>query len=86
MALKKCSDCGNPISKRAETCPHCGAPNTTAVNIFGCLVIFFVLGVGFMIAKTMFGFMFSSGETVPPQPPVEIEAAPLPAEAPPAAE
>lgn len=26
MALRKCKDCGKEISKRADSCPHCGAP------------------------------------------------------------
>lgn len=24
--LRPCPDCGQPISRRATTCPHCGAP------------------------------------------------------------
>ena len=30
MALISCSECGNQISDKAATCPHCGAP--TAAN------------------------------------------------------
>lgn len=26
MALIKCSECGNQVSDKATTCPHCGAP------------------------------------------------------------
>ncbi len=26
MALRKCKDCGGDVSKKAETCPHCGTP------------------------------------------------------------
>jgi hypothetical protein len=26
MALVKCDECGKDVSTRAETCPHCGAP------------------------------------------------------------
>jgi len=26
MGLRKCRDCGGRVSKRAKTCPHCGAP------------------------------------------------------------
>ena len=26
MALKKCKDCGHEVSKKASSCPNCGAP------------------------------------------------------------
>ena len=26
MVIKACPDCGNDVSSRAETCPHCGYP------------------------------------------------------------
>jgi nitrate reductase gamma subunit len=26
MALTKCEECGGPLSDRAMSCPHCGAP------------------------------------------------------------
>lgn len=26
MALTKCKECGKEVSKKAEKCPHCGAP------------------------------------------------------------
>ena len=30
-SLQDCPDCGRQISKRATSCPHCGAPNTPTV-------------------------------------------------------
>jgi len=34
MALKACKDCGQPVSRKAKTCPKCGAPIKENV---GCL-------------------------------------------------
>ena len=31
--LIKCDDCGGQVSRRAATCPHCGAPQTATVLI-----------------------------------------------------
>lgn len=36
MALIKCKECGNQISKAAESCPHCGAPNKKPRQNIGC--------------------------------------------------
>ena len=33
MALIECDECGNQVSDRAETCPHCGAPVSGNSNI-----------------------------------------------------
>ena len=30
--LTSCDDCGGKVSKRAATCPHCGAPLTQTVQ------------------------------------------------------
>ena len=30
--LTECDDCGGKVSKRAATCPHCGAPLTQTVQ------------------------------------------------------
>jgi hypothetical protein len=34
-SLVPCSDCGNPVSKRAKSCPKCGAPVLGLRPIFG---------------------------------------------------
>ncbi|HOX36448.1 MAG TPA: zinc ribbon domain-containing protein [Candidatus Brocadiia bacterium] len=50
MPLKKCPDCNQDVSVRAETCPHCGAPlkftflfsRIFATSILsGCLLVAF---------------------------------------------
>ena len=33
MALLNCNECGQMISDKAVTCPHCGAPVTSTTNI-----------------------------------------------------
>lgn len=32
MALISCSECGNEVSDRAVSCPHCGAPNVKKLS------------------------------------------------------
>jgi len=52
MALRKCKDCGTDVSKRAETCPQCGAPlKRKPINIScgGCLLLL----IGVMVIGTM---------------------------------
>ena len=42
LATVKCRDCGGRVSKRAKTCPHCGAPmkkQVSSITGIGCLVI-----------------------------------------------
>lgn len=52
MALIKCKECGNNISTKAKTCPHCGAPNKHGG---GCVKIF----LGFIVVFAILIFMFS---------------------------
>jgi len=45
MAMVKCKECGNKISKKAKACPECGAPNkkgTSLTTFFVLLVIIFI--------------------------------------------
>lgn len=44
MALKKCSECGEPVSNKAKACPACGAPakKSSAGSVFLLLVVLFV--------------------------------------------
>lgn len=35
MKLTKCKDCGHEISKKADKCPNCGAPNKSGSRQFG---------------------------------------------------
>ncbi len=41
MKLKKCIDCGAPVSKMAKTCPQCGAPQARRYGFWSVLVIVF---------------------------------------------
>lgn len=36
MALIKCSECGNMISDKSESCVHCGAPIELKENLISC--------------------------------------------------
>lgn len=47
MALKKCSECGNDVSTKAEKCPHCGASQKSAQ--YGCGTLIIVVIVGFIL-------------------------------------
>lgn len=47
MALKKCPECGNEISKKAQQCPKCGAPGKRRTSRFTWLVTILVV-VGFI--------------------------------------
>jgi len=49
MAMKKCKECGNEVSTKAESCPKCGAvlkKKTGCLGYIGAgILILFVLGV-----------------------------------------
>lgn len=45
MALTKCKECGEEISKKAEKCPKCGAPAKKKTSLFTWLVTI-VLAIG----------------------------------------
>lgn len=49
MALIKCIECGKEISKKAESCPNCGAPRKKEQTQYGCgtVVVLAVLGFVF---------------------------------------
>jgi hypothetical protein len=53
--LTPCKDCGQPISKRAEKCPHCGV--TIKKKSSGCAIIFaaffLILVVGILVSSVM---------------------------------
>lgn len=51
MAIIKCTECGNEVSTKAETCPHCGAKNKQPsigkkfmVWLFGSLAVLYFIG------------------------------------------
>lgn len=43
MALMKCKECGEEISKKAEKCPKCGAPQKKKTSLFTWLVTIIVV-------------------------------------------
>ena len=45
MALIKCKECGNKISKEAESCTQCGAPRKKRVKLSILGVILVLLGL-----------------------------------------
>jgi|GEM_PF-3440647 len=45
MALRKCKECGNPVSSKANKCPHCGRP----VKKGGCLRVLALIILAIMI-------------------------------------
>lgn len=48
MALVKCKECGKEVSKRAETCPHCGARRIRKAGCGSYLLLGLVLVVALM--------------------------------------
>ena len=50
MAMTKCKECGNAISKKAKKCPHCGAPikqKTSAFTWIVTIILIFFWMIGF---------------------------------------
>ena len=49
MAMIKCEECGENISKKAKECPKCGHPNKKAEHLSGWQVIgtLFFVGIAF---------------------------------------
>ena len=50
MALKKCKECGNQVSTRADKCPNCGAPvkkkrQQIKVGCLGTIIVLVLVGV-----------------------------------------
>src|SRR5262245_36640079 len=60
MALKACRECGQQVSTRAETCPHCGVRspvrgNAVTAAIRGLLRLVFFMGILLIMAVWLFG-------------------------------
>jgi primosomal protein N' len=47
MALVKCKECGEEISKKAEKCPRCGSPQKKKTSLFTWIVTIFAVFWGF---------------------------------------
>ena len=54
MALIKCKECGEVISKKAKQCPKCGAPGKKKTSLFTWIVtiVFGLLLIGYISAPT----------------------------------
>ncbi len=65
-ALRKCKDCGNKISKKAASCPQCGAPQKKqSTSLSGCLWIILLSGCVFG------GCVIIAGDAIKPLSPQE---------------
>jgi hypothetical protein len=55
MALKQCEECGNTVSNRAKTCPHCGAKVKKSrwgtVILFALIVGACVISIPIMVGR-----------------------------------
>jgi len=73
MALVKCKECGAEISKKAKTCPKCGAPQGPKQYSLGKLIVLIVFGV-FIYS------LFSGNSSQTPSTPItnQTKAAPVP--------
>lgn len=50
MALKKCKDCGKSVSKKAKTCPACGAPQAKTYRLGTVVAIVFLGWILYVIS------------------------------------
>ena len=75
MALTKCKECGEEISKKAEKCPKCGAPAKKKTSLFTWLVTIFVvlLAVGYFSGNPGTGSSTSSSKQEPSPKKVAME-------------
>jgi hypothetical protein len=58
MALINCKECGKEVSKKAETCPHCGVPLKKQPSQYGCGTLILIGIVVFILIV-----VFSSSDT-----------------------
>ncbi len=73
-ALVKCKDCGHKVSKRADKCPHCGAPVKHKSS--GCLSVIALLFV-IAVAIGVISFSLDENKSWAPQAPKKASA-PMP--------
>lgn len=64
MALTNCKECGNEVSNKAETCPHCGAPVKKRPKQHGCGTLLLIGIVAFILIG-----IFSSNDRSAPSAP-----------------
>lgn len=61
--LTRCTDCNNEISKKAKSCPHCGAPINKTTQ-FGCAGAFLFVFILFLIGFISSSLNQNTGKTV----------------------
>ena len=66
MAMKKCKECGDKLSTKAKTCPHCGAPIPRSTEVSGCAGCLIVVIAMFVII----GLIPSGSPESPKQKPI----------------
>jgi hypothetical protein len=69
MALTKCKECGEEISKKAEKCPKCGAPQKKKTSLFTWLVTIVVVlwAVGYFSGNSGTGTTSTANRTPSPK-------------------
>lgn len=78
MALVKCKECGNQISKSAKACPACGAPVKKGVGLIGWIfVLVIVLPIAWNYGSSM--GKPESAVTSPAKPSAPAQASATPA-------
>ena len=65
MALVKCKECGNKVSKKAKTCPQCGAPNKKRNSPFEYFLLIVIIFLGFVAISTFNPIGSSSNNEAP---------------------
>lgn len=65
MALIKCKECGHEISRKADKCPHCGAPRKKSTSLLTWLVLILIVFGVYVVVRMPFT---TSGEHVAGQP------------------
>lgn len=66
MALKKCKECGHEVSKKADKCPNCGAPQKRKPYGCGTLIVIVLLG-GLLVS------LFTGNNTSSTKPPSQSD-------------
>jgi hypothetical protein len=68
MALKKCKECGNEVSSKADACPKCGAKlKPKSIGCGGLLLVLIVIGIiGSLFSTTMKDPSSTSPTSSPP--------------------
>lgn len=66
--MTKCKDCGHDVSKKAETCPNCGAPlkKKNDIGCLGTIAVLFLVGSIIVLLQDMSGSGSGSSSSYTP--------------------